>query len=229
MFRKSFLARTLSLGAAVMLATSGVGYSQGNRDGNRGDEFVSLFDGETLDGWHGNEEFWSVQEGAIVGKCDGNIPDNTFLIHETEYDNFVLKVKFRLVNHTGNSGIQFRSQEMTELNGNALPEFVVGGYQADIASERYMGILYGEKTGRGIIHDTTPEVQAALEEAVEKDGWNEYVITADGDHIMQVLNGVTTVDIVDPEGADSGIIALQLHAGHDMEIHFKDIMIHELE
>jgi hypothetical protein len=46
---------------------------------------------------------------------------------------------------------------------------------------------------------------------------------------MQVLNGVTTVDLVDPEGADSGIIALQLHSGHDMEIRFRDITIRELD
>ena len=191
--------------------------------------FEPLFDGETLDGWHGNEELWSVQDGAIVGTTDGDIPDNTFLISDQEYSNFVLKAKFRLHDHSGNSGIQFRSREIKEQNGREFPPFVVGGYQADIASERYMGILYGEKTGRGIIHDTSDEVRAALEEAVKKDGWNEYVITADGDHITQVLNGVTTVDIMDPEGADSGIIALQLHRGHNMTISFKDVMIKTLD
>lgn len=191
--------------------------------------FEPLFDGETLDGWHGNESLWSVQDGAIVGASDGDIPDNTFLITDREFSNFVLKVKFRLHDHRGNSGIQFRSEELKELNGKELPPFVVGGYQADIAAERYMGILYGEKTGRGIIVDTSDEVRAALEEAVKKDDWNEYVITADGDHITQVLNGVTTVDIVDPEGADSGIIALQLHRGHNMKISFKDLLIKTLD
>lgn len=193
------------------------------------DGFETLFDGESLDGWHGDDQLWSVEDGAIVGTTDGEIPDNTFLISDREFSNFVLKVKFRLHDHRGNSGIQFRSQELKELNGRELPPFVVGGYQADIASERYMGILYGEKTDRGIIVDTSDEVRAALEEAVHKDDWNEYVITADGDHITQVLNGVTTVDIVDPEGADSGIIALQLHRGHNMKISFKDLMIKVLE
>ena len=193
------------------------------------DDFEPLFDGETLAGWHGNEELWSAEDGAIVGATDGEIPDNTFLISDREFSNFVLKVKFRLHNHEGNSGVQFRSDELEEFNGNELPPFVVGGYQADIASERYMGILYGEKTGRGIIEDTSDEVRAALEEAVRKDGWNEYVITADGDHITQVLNGVTTVDIEDPEGADSGIIGLQLHRGHNMRISFKDVLIKVLD
>ena len=193
------------------------------------DGFVSIFDGKTLDGWHGDESMWSVEDDAILGVTDGEIPDNTFLISEESYANFVLKVRFRLHDHQGNSGIQFRSKEIRELNGAELPEFVVAGYQADIASERYMGILYGEKTGRGIIHDVTEEVRAKLEEAVIKDGWNEYVITADGDHIRQELNGVTTVDIEDPDGAKRGIIALQLHSGHNMKISFKDIEIKVLD
>lgn len=190
--------------------------------------FKPLFDGQTLTGWHGDEKLWSVQEGAIVGACDGKIPDNTFLISDREFGDFTLKVKFRLHNHQGNSGVQFRSEELKERGGKKFVPFVVGGYQADIASERYMGILYGEKTGRGIIRDVTDDVREALEKAVVKDGWNEYVITAQGDHVTQVLNGVTTVDIDDPEGAKRGIIALQLHAGHDMRISFKDLLIKEL-
>ncbi len=214
------------LGSVTMLAAAAAAGAFAD-DADVG--FKPLFDGKTLTGWHGNEELWSVQDGAIVGACDGKIPDNTFLISDREFGDFILKVKFRLHNHNGNSGIQFRSEELKERNGKKFEPFVVGGYQADVASDRHMGILYGEKTGRGIIHDVTDDVRAALEKAVVKDGWNEYVITAKGEHITQVLNGVTTVDIDDPEGARSGIIALQLHAGHDMKISFKDVLIKELK
>jgi hypothetical protein len=191
-------------------------------------KFQPLFNGRDLEGWHGDPKLWTVEDGAIVGTTDGNIPDNTFLISDREFGDFVLKVKFRLHNHVGNSGIQYRSRELKELDGKKLVPFVVGGYQADIASERYMGILYGEKTGRGIIVDVTPEITAALEKVINKDGWNEYVITAKGHRITQVLNGITTVDIEDPKGPTSGIIALQLHRNHDMKISFKDIEIQEL-
>ena len=145
------------------------------------------------------------------------------------YGDFVLKVKFRLHDHAGNSGIQYRSEEIKERDGKTFEPFVVGGYQADVASDRHMGILYGEKTPRGIIKDVTPEIMAALEKAVVKDGWNEYVITAQGHHVTQVLNGVTTVDIEDPEGPTTGIIALQLHRGHNMKISFKDIQLKPLD
>jgi hypothetical protein len=185
--------------------------------------FEPLFDGQSLKGWHGNEAYWSVKDGAIFGKTDGNIPANTFLISDGTYSNFVLKVKWKLHNHKGNSGVQFRSEEE-----RGEPPFVVKGYQADIADNHFLGILYGEKTGRGIIVNLDAEMQKKVADAVHKDEWNEYVITAKGHHVTQKLNGVTTVDIDDPEGAESGIIALQLHRGQDMEISFKDIQIHKL-
>ena len=33
--------------------------------------FTALFDGETLDGWKGKEDLWSVQDAAIVGSTEG--------------------------------------------------------------------------------------------------------------------------------------------------------------
>lgn len=192
------------------------------------DGFKPLFDGTSLAGWKGNMDLWNVKDGAIVGKTDGNIPANTFLIHDGEYGDFVLKVKFRLRNHAGNSGVQYRSTLMTSDKGQELPPFVLGGYQADIAADKHMGILYGEKTGRGIIQNLSPELQKQVADALHKDGWNEYVITAKGDHITQVLNGVKTVDINDPEGPKQGVIGLQLHRGHNMEVEYKDILIKTL-
>lgn len=191
------------------------------------DGFTPLFDGQSLAGWHGDPKFWAVLDGAIVGRTEGNIPANTFLISDGSYSNFILKVKFRLHDNRGNSGIQFRSEEAPEKEGQ--PPFIVAGYQADIADNHYMGILYGERTGRGIIQNLTPEQQAEVAAAIKPRDWNEYVITANGDRITQTLNGVTTVDLEDPQGAKSGIIALQLHRGHDMTISFKDLRIKLLD
>lgn len=187
------------------------------------DGFAPLFDGKSFAGWHGDVAYWSIQEGAIVGKTDGNIPANTFLIHDAVHSNFVLKVKWKLHQHTGNSGVQYRSEQVP-----GDPPFVVKGYQADIAGDQHLGILYGERTDRGIIQNLDEALRAQVKEAVKPDDWNEYVITCNGDHVTQVLNGVTTVDIDDPAGAKSGIIALQLHRGHDMEISFKEIVIKQL-
>jgi hypothetical protein len=183
-----------------------------------GEGFVPLFDGKSLDGWSGDPELWTVENGMIVGSTESKpLKHNSFLATSKTYKNFVLRLKFKLRN--GNSGVQIRSKQH--------PDYVVRGYQADIAESRFTGILY-EEGGRGILADVDKEKVA---KAFKRDEWNEYVITCDGPRITQVLNGVTTIDYTekDPEkGAKEGIIALQLHVGPKMKVWFKDIEIKEL-
>jgi len=159
-----------------------------------------------------------VEDGAILGSTEDveALKKNTFLSTKKTYKNFSLKTKFKLRN--GNSGIQFRSK--------TFPEFVVRGYQADIAENQFMGILY-EEGGRGILVNVKPEDVA---KHVKKDDWNEYVITADGPKITQTLNGFTTVDYMEKSdvGAKEGVIALQLHVGPKMKVWFKDVELREL-
>jgi hypothetical protein len=180
--------------------------------------FAPLFDGKTLDGWQGDPGFWSVEDGAILGSSEAKkVPHNTFLSTKKSYKNFILKVEFKLRNH--NSGVQVRSKQHDD--------FVVSGYQADIAQQRFTGILYEER-GRGILCDVKPEEVA---KHIKADDWNEYVITCDGPHLKQELNGFTTVDYTEKnsdKGAKEGIIALQLHAGPAMKVWFRNIRIKEL-
>ena len=180
-----------------------------------GDEFKPLFDGKTLNGWSGDPDLWSVEDGMIVGTTDAkSLKHNSFLSTTKTYKNFILKVTFKLRNH--NSGVQIRSKQ--------YPDYVVKGYQPDIAESRFTGILY-EEGGRGILADVDQEKAGA---AFKRHDWNEYVITCDGPRIKQVLNGVTTVDYTEKDekkGAREGIIALQLHAGPKMRVWFKDIQI----
>jgi hypothetical protein len=180
-------------------------------------EFRPLFDGKTLSGWVGDPELWSVEDGSIAGSTDNKtLKHNSFLATEKPYKNFVLKAKFKLRNH--NSGIQVRSRQGKD--------FVVTGYQPDIAEKRYTGILY-EEGGRGILADVD---QKEAPKHFNRDGWNDYVITCDGPHITIELNGFKTVDYTEKSavGAKQGIIALQLHAGPKMKVWFKDIQIQEL-
>jgi Domain of Unknown Function (DUF1080) len=180
-------------------------------------KFVLLFNGKDLDGWAGDPDLWHVESGAIVGSTDGKrTAKNTFLVAKQEYKNFILKLKFKLRNH--NSGVQFRS----DLQSN----YVVSGYQADIADTDSMGMLY-EELGRSRLKLADPTETA---KHVHKDDWNDYVITADGPHITLAINGYTTVDYTETsdKGSDEGIIALQLHAGPAMKVEFKDIEIAEL-
>ncbi len=183
--------------------------------------FIPLFNGKDLSGWTGDTKLWRVENGEIVGSTEGNpIQENSFLFTDRTYADFELRVKVKLRNH--NSGVQFRSEK--------LGGFVAKGYQADVAEQTFFGMLYEEK-GRGIMEywkKLPPARQSEIFNTAKQGDWNEYEIVCVGDHVTMKLNGKTTCDLVDPDGAKSGYIALQLHAGPAMEVRFKDISIKEL-
>ena len=177
--------------------------------------FRPLFNGKNLDGWDGDPRFWSVRDGIIVGSTEkAKLPHNEFLITRQSFGNFILRAECKLRNH--NSGIQFRSE--------ALPDWVVRGYQADMAADNYWGNIYEEKGTRGTMVDGWPKAKAV----VHLKDWNEYEISCNGDHIQLKLNGVETADLHDSARL-TGIIALQLHAGPPMEAYFRNIRIKELK
>ncbi len=210
--------------------------------------FVSLFNGTDLSGWDGSPDLWSVQDGAITGRTTKEHPakSNTFLIWKGgTVEDFELRCSFKLTpgDEAGfaNSGVQYRSKV-------ADPSYwVVGGYQADMeAGPTYTGILYEER-GRGILAtrgqmvrieaDGTKRVvgtmgtSADVATAIKQGDWNDYVIIARGNHLTQVINGRVTVDVTDDEVAKramSGVLALQLHAGHPMMVQFKDLRLKRL-
>jgi len=177
--------------------------------------FRPLFNGKNLDGWDGDPRLWSVRDGMIVGSTENaKLTHNEFLVSKQSFGNFVLRVECRLRNH--NSGIQFRSE--------ALPEWVVRGYQADMAQDNYWGCIYEEKGTRGILVNGWEKAKPVVHLA----DWNDYEISCDGDHIQLRLNGVQTADLHDSAKL-SGILALQLHAGPPMEAYFRNIRVRELK
>lgn len=210
--------------------------------------FRSLFNGDDLAGWKGNPAFWSVVDGAITGRTTADKPakGNTFLVWQGgDVKNFELRAMFRLVANNeknfANSGIQYRSRVIDPA------EWVVAGYQGDMDGEgKYIGMLYEEK-GRGIlakpgeqVRITTAEGKTKIEvtgettpreeitAAIRLGDWNEYTIIAEGNHLRHFVNGKLTADITDLDAANaaqSGVLALQVHAGLPMTIQFRDIRL----
>ena len=221
---------TLLLGALLVTCSSA------GEDG-----FQSLFNGQDLAGWEGNPRLWRVEDGAITGQTTPDNPTkgNTFLIwRKGTVGDFELRLKYRI--DGGNSGVQYRSKE--------VDQWVIAGYQADIdATGKFTGILYEEKVrgilaqrGKKVVIDEQGKIQEVGTTAAEKDilgaiktddQWNDYVIIAQGNHLIQILNGKTTVDVTDQQAAKrsmSGLLALQLHAGPPMKVQFKDIRLKPL-
>jgi hypothetical protein len=184
--------------------------------GQESGAFRPLFNGKDLTGWvtPADKTLFAVEDGEIVGRTKERLKKNEFLATDRPYGNFVLKAKVKYRN--GNSGIQFRSKRNDDG--------VVSGPQADVA-DGYWGLLYEER-GRGIL-ERYPEDKAKL--LVKKNDWNEFVITAKGQHVAIDLNGTRVIDREDTKFAKEGIIALQIHVWPEpMEIRFKDIEIMEL-
>ncbi len=213
--------------------------------------WLNLFDGKTLSGWDGLRDHWTARDGVIAGTTTKGNPlkGNTFLVWTNgTVANFELHFKYRIVpgdsQGFGNSGVQYRSKLVDPVN------FVVGGYQADFeAGNTYSGILYEER-GRGILAERGQRTRiveengqtkvvkisqlassAELQANIRKEEWNDYVVIADGNHLMHFINNRMTIDVIDEQpskAATEGILALQLHAGPPMLVEFKDIQLKRL-
>lgn len=203
--------------------------------------FQRIFNGKNLQGWDGDPEFWSVKDGAIVGKKpEGNPGYNTFIVwEEAQPEHFELKLEFKI--DSGNSGIQYRSERL-EKN-----KYRMHGYQADIdRAGKYIGLTFDEG-GRGILAHRGQKVvitkdgdkkqqnkigdRDALLQHIDLDGWNDYHITARGNRIVQKINGQLMSMVVDRQEAEKrggGYIGFQLHAGGSMKISFRNIRIKPL-
>jgi type 1 glutamine amidotransferase len=182
------------------------------------DGFVPLFDGSSLKGWSGKEGLWSVRDGAITGSTKpSGLQHNTFLVSEKEYENFILRLKFKF-DGTGNSGIQIRSEPLTSGG--------VRGYQADIGSG-FFGSLYDEER-RGML---VAARQDWVLRFVKFDRWNDYEVRAIGNRVVLTVNGLVTARYEEKDDAipRRGRIALQLHSGPAMEIQFKDLEVQEVQ
>ena len=198
----------------------------------------SLFNGKDLSGWDGNPELWSVQNGAITGstKADEPLPYNQFLIWRGgKVKNFELRVMLR---QTGNnSGIQYRSRELTEVG-----KWSIGGYQCDVHPTPANNAMLYDERGRGIVAQNGQEVivdaagakwlvkEFSPIEVVVSD-WNEYKIIARGNHLIHQINGKTTADIIDHQESErelEGLLAFQVHRGPAMKVEIKDIFLKDL-
>ena len=226
---------------AVALLATGCLSTQARKD----PAAIQLFDGQTLAGWSGRSDLWKVEDGAITGVTSAANPikNNTFLVWTNgTVANFELRFQYRIFN--GNSGVQYRSKLVD------AEQFIVGGYQGDLeAGQTYSGILYEER-GRGILaqrgqrtrvvaRDGKTRVEvldqvapgADLQKHIRSEDWNDYLIVANGNHLMHFINGHLMADVLDdqPEqAATSGILAFQIHVGPPMKVQFRDVLLKPL-
>jgi hypothetical protein len=219
--------------------------------------FVSLFDGATLTGWKGDTAVWRVNDDAIVGQVTASstpLKSNTFLIWSGGRPaDFELKGEYE-ISPEGNSGIQYRSEEVEGVPfGLKGYQFDIDGantYTGQNYEERARSIIAfrGQKV---TLPAVTEPVQALAKnniwsvtkvngslgngdslKALIHTGWNTFDIIAKGNHLQHYINGVLMCDVTDNDTTNrkaSGLIGLQMHAGHIMRVAYKNLEYKEIK
>lgn len=218
--------------------------------------FEQIFNGENLDGWEGDTTLWRVEDGTLVGEITPGkeLEQNSFIIwREGVTADFELKTEYRISAESGNSGINYRSEEVAGV------PYALKGYQADIdAANQYTGQNYEER-GRTIMafrgqQVTIPETEGDLRSNVKnntwassevtaslgdtdslkahiREGWNEIHIIAKGNHLQHYINGVLMSEVIDDDTANrklKGLLGMQVHVGPPMQIAYRNIRLKSL-
>jgi hypothetical protein len=222
------------------------------------DGWQYIFNGETLEGWEGDPTYWRVEDGSIVGEVTEEtlLERNSFLIWRGGLTrDFELKVEYR-VSAMGNSGINYRSQEVEEI------PYALRGYQADLdGRNRYTGMNYEERrrttiAARGekvllpgisdsdslekYIHQnqwTARIVRESLGDpdsltAYINDDWNDYHIIAEGNRLRHFVNGILMSDVTDEDTIHrsfEGLLGVQVHVGPPMKVEYRNFRIKPID
>ena len=178
-----------------------------------------IFDGKSLAGWTpvggGN---WKVADGALVASNVRSERAHGHLFLDTPKDDFTIRLKFKAI--AGNSGLYFRTEKKKGNIG-------IAGFQAEIDATKDIGGLY-ETSGRGWVIKPKPN---AIKKFFKPGKWNQMTVSAHGSRIVVHVNDKKSAELKNDPGRKAGLIALQLHGGQNVEVHFKDIelLVKEVE
>ena len=164
---------------------------------------ITLFDGKSMANWTPQGDAnWRLMDGAVV--ADKGMG---FLVSKDSYTDFQIHAEF-WVDDDANSGIFIRCADPKKVTADNC-------YEVNVFDKR-PDPTYG--TG-AITNIAKPSV---FLKAGGK--WNTYDITAQGPHMVVVLNGTKTVDVENSK-LPSGPIALQAFAG---TVKFRKVQIKPL-
>ncbi len=197
---------------ALMTLTTLAAFAQqaGDDDG-----WVSLFDGQSLDGWRASEnpDSFKVRDGMLI--VDG---PRAHLFYEgpvsqANFTDFEVKMKV-MTFPRANSGVFVH----TKFQDDGWPR---QGYELQVNATHSDRIKTGSVYGVKNVMDQAPH---------QDNEWFEYHIIVKGKTITAKVNGEVVNEFTEPEGVEgprklgSGTIALQAHDPRSV-IHYKDVKI----
>ncbi len=196
------------------------------------DDWVTLFDGNSLDGWkpsRNNTQF-AIVDGVIVGSSSSQ----TQFLHTVEtYGDFELELEVKLHDTDLNSGIQIRTM-LTRTNANGQSRESIHGPQVDISkSPGRSGHIFSQGNGAWI----TPKENLTANDLMVNGQWNKLRVLAVGPRIQTWINDKPVADVIENEAYasyPSGVIALQVHGVKNSpekarHVSFRSIRVRKLE
>ena len=174
-----------------------------------------IFNGKDINNWTINgTEKWYVADGELI--CESG-PDKQYGYLSTKklYKNFILTLEFKQ-EANGNSGVFFRS---------SIDGVKISGWQCEVAPPGgYTAGIY-ESYGRGWL--IKPKAEDLL--YLKMGEWNTMKLYVNGDDVQTWLNGHPMVQLKDEKiGKGEGFIALQIHDGGGIKVHWRNLMMEEL-
>lgn len=160
------------------------------------DGWVTLLDTGKKGDWNEvGKANWEMKDGVMTAdKLDGK--DLAYLVTKNAYKDFQIRAEFWVTADT-NSGVFIRCAKPDAINGKNCYEVNIWDNRPDPS--------YG--TGAIVnVAKVDPMPKAAGK-------WNTYEITAQGPHLVVVLNGQKTADVQDSTHLDAGPFALQYGSG----------------
>lgn len=202
-----------------------IGAEEANKTLQSRNQFVSLFDGKSLDGWIGATENYEVVDGKI--RCKAG--HGGTLLTKDEYENFVFRFEYKLP-PGGNNGIAVRAPLKGDPAWEAFEIQIL-----DDTHEKYAKLK--DYQFHGSVYGLVPAKRGFNRPVGE---WNFEEITMDGSHIKVVVNGTTIVDKdlseIDLEKHE-GKVPKGVHrtrgyvgfAGHSDPVEFRNVSIKRLD
>jgi hypothetical protein len=174
----------------------------------------TLFDGKTLNGWRGNLDWWSVQDGALVGNFNAKVP-TSFLFTNDNYSDFRLTLSSKMVESDNHAGVCFWG-EIAEQGDN---KWYTHGPLVIFPNASMWD--YNAAQGLRVFKTTTEKVTSQHE-------WVRVEILAQGNRVRTAFNGVQVMEWRESDRSriKEGPIGVQLHAWTGpQEVLYKDIVI----
>ncbi|VGO19293.1 3-keto-disaccharide hydrolase [Pontiella sulfatireligans] len=188
--------------------------------------FTPLFNGKDLTGWtpKGGKCTFEAIDGTIKGTCIKGSPSTYLSTDKADYTDFIFTCDMKW-EVTSNSGVMMRAQSKPGEKGETVfgPQCEMEGFSQD---RGWSGGIYGQACG-GWYYPLWLEAHATVRKALNEGEWNRVTIKAQGDTFKTWINGIPAANWKNEE-YKQGFFSLQVHAGKEGTILWRNIKVKEL-